>query len=308
MRILFAGTPEVALPSLQGLVDAGHQIAAVLTRPDAPVGRGKKLTCSPVAQLAESLGLPVLKPARADADLVARIAELQVDAAAVVAFGMLLPQDLLDVVPGGWVNLHFSLLPRWRGAAPVQHAIWAGDQITGATTFRIVKALDAGPVFRTLELPVGEQTSGELLARLAVLGAPLLAESLADIAAQVDPTPQPAAGITLAPKIHPDDVRIDWTLPAQQIDRLVRAANPAPGAWTMLAGERFQVLRVAASDRQPALAPGELAADRKQLWVGTGTVNLALREVKAFGRKPMPGADWARGQQGGLEPGLRFDG
>lgn len=309
MRIIFAGTPDVALPSLRAIVAAGHEVVAVLTRPDAPAGRGKKLTASPVATLAESLGLPLIKAQRADAALVARVAELRADAAAVVAFGLLLSQELLDAVPGGWVNLHFSLLPRWRGAAPVQRAILAGDQVTGATTFRIVRELDAGPIYRTLEVPIAEdETSGELLDRLADVGAGLLVDSLADAAAGVRATPQPTEGITLAPKVHPDDVRIDWTRDPRAVALLVRAANPAPGAWTTLAGEHFQVLAVRPGGRaQPPLAPGRLAADRHHLWVGTGSSDLELIWVKAFGRKPMSGADWARGHQGGLDPETHFD-
>lgn len=309
VRILFAGTPDVALPSLRAITDAGHEVVAVLTRPDAPAGRGKKLTCSPVAQLAAELGLPSIKATRADDELRALVTALRPEVAAVVAFGILLPQSLLDAVPGGWINLHFSLLPRWRGAAPVQRAILAGDACTGATTFRIVQELDAGPIYRRLTVPIEEhETSGQLLGRLAELGAGLLLNSLSDIEAGRQPSPQPTDGITLAPKIHPNDVRIDWTSNHEQIDRLVRAANPVPGAWTMLAGERFQVLRVGPSQRQPALAPGELAADRRSVWVGTGSTNLELLEVKAFGRKPMSGADWARGRQGGLERGLCFHG
>lgn len=310
MRVIFAGTPQVALPSLRAIVAAGHEVAAVLTRPDAPAGRGKRLTASPVAQLAHELGLPVLKPQRPDEELVGQVAALAADAAAVVAFGMLLPQPLLDAVPGGWVNLHFSLLPRWRGAAPVQRAILAGDEVTGVTTFRIVKQLDAGPSYRQLEVPIRPgETSGELLARCADLGAAVLVDSLDDVAAGVDPTPQPNEGVTLAPKIHPDDVRIDWSQPALQIDRLVRAANPTPGAWTLLDGERFQVLEVAPARRnEPPLPPGVLAGDRRHLWVGTGSGDLELRAVKAFGRRPMGGADWARGRQGGLGPYARFDG
>ncbi|MGI5952505.1 MAG: methionyl-tRNA formyltransferase [Brooklawnia sp.] len=307
MRVIFAGTPQVALPSLRAIIEAGHEVVAVLTRPDAPVGRGKKLTASPVAQLAEELGLPVLKARRPDDELVERLRGLDAEVAAVVAFGMLLSQPMLDAVSGGWVNLHFSLLPSWRGAAPVQRAILAGDELTGATTFRIVRELDAGPIYRTLSTPIGDQeTSGDLLDRLAVDGAQLLLDSLHDVQAGVAPTEQPADGVTLAPKINPADVRIDWSAPAVEIDRLVRAANPAPGAWTLLAGERFQVLAVSVADSN-RLAPGELAADRRHLWVGTSDGDLELTRVKAFGRKPMPGADWARGRQGGLEPGLRFD-
>ena len=250
MRVIFAGTPDVALPSLRAIVDAGHQVVGVLTRPDAPAGRGRKLAASPVATLAESLGLPVLKPERPDDALVATVSGLHAEVAAVVAFGMLLPQALLDAVPRGWVNLHFSLLPRWRGAAPVQRAILAGDAVSGVTTFRIVRQLDAGPIYRSMQVPIGAaETSGELLTRCAELGGPVLVDSLADVAAGVEPVPQSSAGVTRAPKIRPEDVRIDWTQPARQIDLLVRAANPAPVAWTMLDGQRFQVLKVAPGER-----------------------------------------------------------
>ena len=308
MRIIFAGTPDTALPSLRLLADQGHDIVAVLTRPDAPAGRGKKLTPSPVAGLAAELGIPVLKPAKADEEFIRQIKGLKADVAAVVAFGMLLPQALLDAVPAGWVNLHFSLLPRWRGAAPVQRAIWAGDEISGVTAFRIVKKLDAGPLFRRLEVPIEPgESSGELLARLAEVGAPILASALSDAVSGVQPTEQPDDGVTMAGKIRPEDVRIDWARPAAEIDRLVRAANPAPGAWTMLHGERFQVLKVRPVDRgEQSLSPGRLAADRKHLWAGTAEGDLELLQVKAAGRKPMPGADWARGQHDGLDQ-VRFD-
>ncbi len=308
VRLIFAGTPETALPSLRHLIDQGHEIVAVLTRPDAPAGRGKKLTVSPVAKLAAEHGIPVLKPTTPDQKLIAQVKDLRADVAAVVAFGMLLPQDLLDAVPGGWINLHFSLLPRWRGAAPVQRAIWSGDQMSGVTAFRIVKQLDAGPIYRKLEVPIeAGESSGVLLDRLAELGAPVLASALQDAVSGVEPTPQPADNITMAAKIRPEDVRIDWSRPSEEIDRLVRAACPQPAAWTTLHGERFQVLAVGKSHRDAEpLAPGSLAADRKHLWVGTGDGELELVRVKAAGRKPMPGADWARGQHGGFDQ-VSFD-
>ncbi|GAA2184285.1 methionyl-tRNA formyltransferase [Brooklawnia cerclae] len=308
MRIVFAGTPEVALPSLQAIVDAGHDVAAVITRPDAPAGRGKKLTPSPVANLAGDLGLRVLKPHRAD-ELRAEIEEIAPEAAAVVAFGMLLPQWLLDLVPGGWVNLHFSLLPRWRGAAPVQRAVLAGDATTGATTFRIVRALDAGPVFGRLETPIEPtETSGELLDRLAGLGAPLLLDALADVGRGVEPVPQAVEGVTPAPKINPDDVRIDWSSSADDIDRLVRAASPSPGAWTLFDRGRFRVLlaRPAEAPDGPLL-PGAIRADRRHLWAGTGGGDLELVRVQAAGKREMQGADWARGLHGVQPDRLRFD-
>ena len=308
MRVLFAGTPQVACPSLQALVDSGAEVVAVLTRPDSRQGRGKKLTPSPVAELAESLGIPVWKPERADAELVDQVRAARVDVAAVVAYGMLLPQELIDAVPAGWINLHFSLLPRWRGAAPVQRAILAGDETTGVTTFEIVRALDAGPVYRSLEVPLDGATSGEMLERLAELGAPVLVDSLRDAVAGVHPTPQPEHGVTLAAKLHPEDVRIDWQATRAEIDRLVRGANPAPMAWTLLDGERFLVLSVdPVSTTDLSLSPGQLAADRRHLWVGTGDGAMELLEVKPAGRKPMRGADWARGRSEFAAEGLSFD-
>lgn len=308
MRVIFAGTPEIAIPSFQAIIAAGHEICAVITRPDARAGRGKKLSASPVADMARDLHLPLLQPRVADDDFVAQVRALEADVAAVVAYGMLLPQALLDAVPGGWINLHFSLLPRWRGAAPVQHALLAGDHETGATTFRIVRALDAGPIYRTLTTRIEpHETTGDLLARLGEAGAPLLADTLADVAAGVEPVEQSSEGITLAPKVNPNDVRIDWTAPAAEINQQVRAANPEPGAWTSLGGEHFLILDVAPTDLRMGLAPGEMHANKRTLVVGTGLGALELKQVKPFGRKLMAGADWARGVQGGLPVGARFD-
>lgn len=307
MKILFAGTPEVALPSLRLLVEQGHDIVAVLTRPDAPAGRGKKLVASPVSQFADEHAISVLKPDRVDDETIARIRDLHADVAAVVAYGQILSETALEAVRWGWINLHFSLLPRWRGAAPVQRAIWSGDPTTGVTAFRIVPALDAGPVYRSLEVRIGEQeTSGELLTRLAESGAGVLASALDDAAKQIEPREQSGEGITLAAKITPADVKIDWTAPACDIARIIRASSPIPGAWTTLGHERFSVLAAKADADDLPLPPGQLAADRRHLWVGTGTQRLELTRVKAAGRKPMSGADWARGRHEGCE-GLCFD-
>ena len=308
VRILFAGTPEVALPSLRALADSAHSVAAVLTRPDAPAGRRRRPSPSPVAVLADELGFPVLKPVGPDAELVAQIRALDLDAAVVVAFGMLLPQPLLDAVPGGWLNLHFSLLPRWRGAAPVQRAILAGDQVTGATVFRIIKQLDAGPVFRSEPTPIGAtETSGELLSRLAGSGVHLLLAALDDLAAGRKPHPQDATGIVLAAKLAPDEMRLDWAQPADNLLRTIRAASPEPGAWTTLAGRRFAILAARPDPQGPRLAGGELQADRRHLWVGTGSGTLELVRVQAFGKKAMLAADWARGHRWPAAQPLSFD-
>ena len=306
MRVVFAGTPEPALPALTAVADSGHELVGVVTRPDAPAGRGRTLVASPVAQLAERLGVPVLKPTHPkDPGFQAELAALAPDCCPVVAYGALLPQSALDIPRHGWVNLHFSLLPAWRGAAPVQHALWAGDEVTGATTFRIVPALDAGPTFGVMTETVRPtDTAGDLLARLAVGGAELLVRTLDGIAdGSVAPREQPAEGVSLAPKIDVDDARVDWTEPAVAVDRRVRACTPAPGAWTTFAGERLKLGPVRPDDGDP-LGPGELAVGKSSVHVGTGTGRVRLGDVRPPGRKQMAAADWARGAR--LAPGATF--
>ncbi|MFT4265348.1 MAG: methionyl-tRNA formyltransferase, partial [Nocardioides sp.] len=278
-------------------------------RPDAPAGRGRRLVASPVAARAEELGIPVLKPSHPrDPDFQSALRDLAPDACPVVAYGALLPQAALDIPRHGWVNLHFSLLPQWRGAAPVQHAVWAGDELTGATTFRIVRELDAGPTFGVMTERIRPaDTAGDLLGRLAVGGAQLLVATLDGLeSGQIEAREQPADGVSLAPKIEVGDARIDWSRPAAAIDRQIRACTPAPGAWTLLAGERFKVGPVTLDPQHSALAPGALAVAKSAVHVGTGTVPVRLGPVKPFGKKEMPAADWGRGVD--LAPGVRFDG
>ncbi len=244
MRVVFAGTPEVALPALDAVAASRHELVGVVTRPDAPSGRGRRLVASPVAQRAEELGVRVLKPEHPrDPDFQAALADLRPDACPVVAYGALLPQSALDLVPHGWINLHFSVLPHWRGAAPVQHALWAGDELTGATTFRIVKALDAGPVFGVMTERVRpDDTAGDLLARLAEGGAGLLVQTLDGIEdGSLDAREQQEDGVSFAPKIQVEDARVDWSDPAVAIDRQVRACTPAPGAWSTFEGDRIKI-------------------------------------------------------------------
>jgi methionyl-tRNA formyltransferase len=296
MRVVFAGTPDVALPSLQAIAESAHELVGVVTRPDAPTGRGRHLTASPVADAAAELGVPVLKPDHPrDPGFQDELRGLAPDACAVVAYGALLPQSALDIPRHGWINLHFSLLPAWRGAAPVQRAIWAGDDVTGATTFRIVKALDAGPTYGVMTETIRPwDTAGDLLARLAEGGAGLLVATLDGIAdGSLQARAQPEDDVTLAPKITVDDARVDWTHPAAAIDRQVRACTPAPGAWTTYAGERLKLGSLAPADGQ--LPPGEIVAGKKAVVVGTGTAALRLGEVQAVGKRPMSAADWARG-------------
>ncbi|MGH3361081.1 MAG: methionyl-tRNA formyltransferase [Nocardioides sp.] len=305
MRVVFAGTPEVACPSLDAVAASSHELVGVVTRPDAPAGRGRKLTPSPVAQRAEELGLPILTPEHPrDPEFQAALAEMRPDCCPVVAYGALLPQSALDIPPHGWVNLHFSVLPAWRGAAPVQHAIWAGDEVSGATTFRIVKQLDAGPTFGVMTETIRHtDTAGDLLGRLAEGGAGLLVATLDGIAdGSLEARDQPADGASFAPKILVEDARIDWSEPAVAIDRRIRACTPFPGAWSTFEGERIKIGPVVPVDED--LAPGELAVSKNAVLVGTATTAVHLGEVKAFGKRQMAAADWARGVQ--FVPGARL--
>ena len=300
MRLVFAGTPHVAAETLTHLLAAGtHEVAAVLTRPDAPQGRSSRLVPSPVAQLAAEHGIEVLRPTRAgDPELASRLAELAPDCCPVVAYGGLIPKSLLDLPRYGWVNVHFSLLPRWRGAAPVQHAILAGDEVTGVTVFELVEGLDAGPVLATSEYTFGpEETAGEALAGLQQLGAAELLRTLDGLAAgTLTATPQPADGITLAPKLSVAGARIDWNRTAVEISRQVRANNPSPVAWTELGGHRFRVLLATPADGDE-LPPGEFRPGKHTVLVGSGSGLLQLVEVQPDGKRPTAAADWGRGQR-----------
>jgi methionyl-tRNA formyltransferase len=298
MRVVFAGTPRAAVPSLEAILRSRHEVAAVLTRPDAPAGRGRRPDCCPVT-----------------------------------AYGALLPQSALDIPSQGWVNLHFSLLPAWRGAAPVQHAVLHGDDITGATTFRIVKELDAGPVFGVVTEPIRpDDTAGDLLGRIAVSGAELLVATLDGIeSGELRPQPQPADGVSLAPKIGVADARVDWTRPAVAIGRLIRACTPAPGAWTELDGTRLKLGPVTEAagpggpgtpglsrgesgtpglgpgeSGTPRLGPGELRVDRSGVLAGTGTGPVRLGEVQPAGKRQMTAGEWARGLRLGAGEPVRL--
>ena len=308
MRLVFAGTPEVALPALRALAASRHTVAAVITRPDAPAGRGQRMVASPVAALAQELGIAALKPARpSEPAFLASLRELAPDCCPVVAYGALIPQAALDIPPHGWVNLHFSVLPAWRGAAPVQHAVLRGDDITGATTFELVKELDAGPVYGTLTEPIRPaDTSGDLLGRLSVSGAQLLVATLDGIEdGTVGAIPQPADGISLAPKLTPADARVDWKLPAHLIDRQIRACTPDPGAWTDFESARLKLWPVTPAPAPPqSLAPGELRIERAGVYVGTGTTPVRLGDVQPQGKRRMPAADWARGLRADSAVGL----
>jgi methionyl-tRNA formyltransferase len=302
MRLVFAGTPQAAVPALDALLKSRHEVAAVITRPDAPAGRGLHLEPSPVAQRAAEAGVEVLKPARPrDPDFTGRLREIAPDIVPVTAYGALIPQPVLDIPAHGWVNLHFSLLPAWRGAAPVQHAILHGDDITGATTFRLVKELDAGPVYGVLTEPIlPRDTAGDLLGRLAVSGADLLVATLDGIGSgQLEARPQPAEGVSLAPKITAEDARVRWDQPAVAVDRQIRACTPSPGAWTRLGEARLKLWPAdPAPEDAPAagpLAPGEVRILRSAVLAGTATTPVGLGDVQPPGKRRMRAADWARG-------------
>jgi len=299
MRLLFAGTPTAAVPSLEAILASRHEVVAVLTRPDARSGRGRTLAPSPVKVAATDAGIEVLTPrSPRDEDFRARLAELAVDAAPVVAYGALLPASVLDVPTHGWVNLHFSVLPAWRGAAPVQRAVIAGDEVTGASTFRIDEGLDTGPVYGMLTETVRPRdTSGTLLERLAVAGADLLVRTLDGIEDGIlSPAPQPADGVSLAPKLEVEDARVRWTHPAHAVDRRIRGCTPAPGAWTSLPdGSRLGLGPVLPVPEVDHLAPGQVRVAKHEVLVGTGGHAVRLGDVTPPGKRPMAAADWARG-------------
>lgn len=305
MRIVFAGTPEPALPSLRRLIDSPHHdVVAVLTRPDAAAGRRGKPAPSPVAQLALDEGIPVLRPARPNsAEFIAELGELAPDCCAVVAYGALLNKELLAVPPRGWINLHFSVLPAWRGAAPVQAAIAAGDAVTGATTFQIELSLDSGPVYGVVTETVRpSDTSGDLLDRLAISGAALLESTLDGVAeGALTAIPQPSDGISVAPKVTVEQARIRWDLPAHVIDRQIRSVTPNPGAWTMIGDMRVKVGPVSVDGGADHLEPGVIAIDRAKVRVGTASDPVVLGVVQPPGKKAMNAADWARGARLGDE-------
>jgi methionyl-tRNA formyltransferase len=302
MRLVFAGTPEPAVPSLRALLGSPrHEVVAVVTRPDAPAGRGRKLVRSPVGQLADEAGVPVLTPVRpSEPEFLAALTDLAPDCCPVVAYGALVPRAALDVPAHGWVNLHFSLLPAWRGAAPVQAAVRHGDEVTGASTFLLEEGLDTGPVYGVVtEAVAPTDTAGGLLGRLADSGARLLLATMDGIAdGTLVPRPQAREGVSHAPKVTPADARVDWAAPQVAIDRLVRSVTPEPGAWSTFRGERLglgPVTPLAADGELPVLKPGELHVEKRRVLVGTAGAPVRLGEVRPVGKRAMPAPDWARG-------------
>jgi methionyl-tRNA formyltransferase len=304
VRLLFAGTPDAAVPSLRALLGSRHEVVAVLSRPDAPAGRGRRLAPSPVAALARDAGIETLTPGHpGDPEFLRRLGELAPDCCPIVAYGGLIPPAALAVPPRGWVNLHFSLLPAWRGAAPVQHAVLAGDAVTGASTFVLEQGLDTGPVLGVVTESIRpDDTAGHLLARLADSGATLLVATMDGVEqGRLVPVPQPADGVSFAPKITVDDARVDWGAPALRVHRLVRACTPAPGAWTTARGERVKIGPVGLLPEGGDLRPGQVDVARAGVLVGTATHPVRLDEVRPAGRRAMAATDWARGVR--FEPG-----
>ncbi|MCB2413099.1 methionyl-tRNA formyltransferase [Demequina sp. TTPB684] len=302
MRLIFAGTPDVAIPSLEALIDAGHEIALVVTQPDARGKRGSALHPSPVKVRAEHLGLDVATPSKAsDPDFVERVRALDADAAAVVAYGQILRPALLAATRLGWVNLHFSVLPAWRGAAPVQRAIQAGDDVTGASTFLIEEGLDTGPVIgQATERIRPTDTAGDLLARLAVVGAPLLKDSLEALGGgYASPVAQPEDGVSHAAKLSREDALIRWDLPAHVIDRAIRACTPAPGAWTTLPDGSTAKIGPVTEVAGHGTTPGLLKSEEDGVTVGTGTAPVKLSWIQPAGKSAMDAGDWWRGARWG---------
>ncbi|MCZ7375402.1 methionyl-tRNA formyltransferase [Micromonospora sp. WMMC250] len=298
MRVIFAGTPAVAVPALAAVAASRHELVAVVTRPDAPAGRGRGLSRSPVGEWADEHGVEVLTPARPrEPEFLDRLRALAPDCVPVVAYGALVPPAALEIPRHGWINLHFSLLPAWRGAAPVQHAVLHGDEVTGASVFQLEEGLDTGPVYGTLTDEIrAADTSGDLLGRLADSGAGLLVavlDAIADGTARAEP--QPADGVSLAPKLTVDDARVRWGDPAFAVDRRLRACTPAPGGWTTFRGERVKLGPVVPEPDGPELKPGELLVEKSRVLAGTATVPVRLGEVRAAGKRAMGATDWARG-------------
>ena len=300
MRLVVAGSPAAAVPTLRRLAASEHEIVAVLTRPASPQGRKRVLTPTPVAAVAAELGLPVLEASRVDDEVTARIAALDVDLGVIVAYGALLRRPALDAPRHGWVNLHFSDLPAYRGAAPVQRAVMAGDTRTAATVFQLVEALDAGPVYAAEPFDIApEATSGEVLAAMAEVGADVVARVVDGIAAGTAVATEQSGEPTLAPKLTIEDGRIDFSAPAAVVHARLRGVTPEPGAYAHLGDTRVKLLRSdrpgGAADAAPPLAPGALAVQGGRLFVGTADDPLVLTEVQPAGKKAMDAAAWARG-------------
>jgi methionyl-tRNA formyltransferase len=295
MKLVFAGTPEVAIPTLDALA-AEHDVARVITRQAAPLGRKRVLTESPVALRAHELSIDVIAANRLGDDVSHAVSELQPDLGVIVAYGGLVREPLLSTPRLGWINLHFSLLPRWRGAAPVQWTIIGGDDTAGATVFQLVPQLDAGPIFGTVSRAVGaHETAGHLLDALAVDGAALTRRVIDQLAESSIDAREQEGDVTLAPKLTIEDARIDWTVAVETVYRRIRGTTPEPGAFTTVGGVRLKVLEAAPARDTARLEPGLFALDGGRVLVGTASTPLELIRVQPAGKTAMRAADWWRG-------------
>ena len=311
MRIVFAGSPQAALPVLTYLEQSAHDLVAVLSRPDAPSGRGRKLAQSPVSSYAAQHDLMLYQPKtlKNNTEAATFLRDLQPDLGVIVAYGAILPADILEIPKFGWINIHFSLLPRWRGAAPVQRALQEGDTQTGVTVFQLEPALDTGPIYATCSYEVPESaTAGDVLLELAELSVGPLEQALSMIERGVAPEPQADTGVTYAPPLHPSEGEIDWSAPSDTIANHIRGFTPSPGAWTMWQESRVK-LGVLESNPPltmpiPPLEPGQIFTTRHEVWVGTGSAPVCLGNVATAGKKPMPAEAWARGAH--LESSAKF--
>ncbi|MGV8857190.1 methionyl-tRNA formyltransferase [Rhodoglobus sp.] len=296
MRLLFAGSPDVAVPSLDALLESKHEVAAVLTRTDSAQGRRRVMTPTPVAARAEQAGVEVIRANRLDDTASESIEALNVDLGVIVAYGGLVPKHVLTIPRLGWINLHFSLLPQWRGAAPVQRAIMGGDTVAGATVFQLVEKLDAGDIFATMTEPIGaQQTAGALLQQLSFSGATLLSTVVDSLAAGTAHAEPQSGNITLAPKLTLEDGRIDWSQGAQDVHNQIRGVTPEPGASTQVDGKRLKVLDAAIARETPALPIGHINFVGKKVFVGTASEPIELLRVHPEGRNAMDAAAWWRG-------------
>jgi methionyl-tRNA formyltransferase len=300
LRVVFAGSPAAAVPSLRAISATRHRVVSVLTREDSEQGRKRILTPTPVAESAAELGIPVIKANRLAGRATEEISALEPDLGVIVAYGGLVREPLLSTPRLGWINLHFSLLPRWRGAAPVQHAIIAGDEITGASVFQLVPELDAGDLYGQLTQRIGaNETAGHLLGSLAEAGAELLVrviETLADGSARAEPQ---RGDVTLAPKLTLADGRVDWTADVSTVAHRIRGVTPEPGAFTTVDGARLKLLDAVIARDVPPLPPGHFAADGRRVLVGTASGPLELLRVQPAGKTAMAAADWWRGRPQG---------
>lgn len=301
MQIAVAATPEVALPTLEALLDSEHELVSVITQPDRPAGRGLALKESPVAIWAKDRGITVSKPVD-QAEL--KLAVTDIDLVITIGFGVIIKEEILNLPKHGFINLHFSLLPKWRGAAPVQRAIEAGDDKTGVTVFKLDKGMDTGPIYRQKEIDMpSHATSESLLQELAELGAPVVLDAISAIESNEAPLIQSIDGASRAEKLSKDEGRIDWHLPATKIDRKIRAFYPAPGAWTTFRDEPLKIESAKARESKAGL-PGEIFLDGKDLFVSTSEGSLQILKVKPAGKASMDAISWINGAR--IEQQERF--